>query len=326
MSKDRNKPRLGRGLSSLLAMSDVTSDEAEAPVEGSALDAGQVEVGVKANLPAAASALPAGAAAVAEIPVDSIRPNPHQPRRDFNEASLVELAASLKSTGLVQPIVVRQRPDGYELIAGERRLRAAKLAGLTALPAFIKAVDSPTQAQMALVENIQREDLNPIDRALAYRNLIDSLGLTQGELAARLGEDRSSIGHYLRLLDLAEPVKQAVLKGELSLGHAKLLAGVSDSVRQQELARRNVDEGLSVRALEKLIAEAAVPPVSPAAPRPAAGSTAHLKDLEQTFTRHLGMKVQIRASSTRGRGKLIIQYKSLDEFDSLKDRLGIEIE
>jgi len=262
-----------------------------------------------------------------EILVDSIRPNPHQPRRDFNETSLGELAASLKSTGLVQPIIVRQVDGGYELIAGERRLRAAKLAGLTALPAFIKTVDGPTQAQMALVENIQREDLNPIDRAQAYRNLIDTLGLTQGELAIRLGEDRSSIGHYLRLLDLAEPVKQAVLKGQLSLGHAKLLVGVSDVGIQQALAQRTIDEGLSVRALEKLISEAPPPPPAPpASGRPAGGSTAHLKDLEQTFTRHLGMKVQIRASSIRGRGKLIIQYKSLDEFDSLKDRLGIEID
>lgn len=323
MSKDRNKPRLGRGLSSLLAMSDIDTEGAESdkPVR----DVNQSDGGV--NSPTVPSALPPNVSMLGEILVDSIRPNPHQPRRDFNETSLGELAASLKSTGLVQPIIVRQVDGGYELIAGERRLRAAKLAGLTALPAFIKTVDGPTQAQMALVENIQREDLNPIDRAQAYRNLIDTLGLTQGELAIRLGEDRSSIGHYLRLLDLAEPVKQAVLKGQLSLGHAKLLVGVSDVGIQQALAQRTIDEGLSVRALEKLISEAPPPPPAPpASGRPAGGSTAHLKDLEQTFTRHLGMKVQIRASSIRGRGKLIIQYKSLDEFDSLKDRLGIEID
>lgn len=324
MSKDRNKPRLGRGLSSLLAMSDIDAEGTEP--EPAASGVGHAAGGAGVNPPAAPVALPAGTSMVAEIAIDSIRPNPHQPRRDFNQPSLVELAASLKSTGLVQPIIVRQVDGGHELIAGERRLRAAKLAGLTALPALIKTVDSPTQAQMALVENIQREDLNPIDRAQAYRNLIDTLGLTQGELAIRLGEDRSSIGHYLRLLDLSEPVKQAVLKGQLSLGHAKLLVGVPDTAFQQVLAQRILDEGLSVRFLEKLISEAPAPPVAPTSAKPATGSTAHLKDLEQTFTRHLGMKVQIRASSTRGRGKLIIQYKTLDEFDSLKERLGIEID
>lgn len=230
MSKDRNKPRLGRGLSSLLAMSGLDTEGVQPAGEAIEPDAGaSMEV-----VPPAAT-LPAGASMVVEIPIASIRPNPHQPRRDFNETSLSELAASLKSTGLVQPIIVRQGGDGYELIAGERRLRAAKLAGLTALPAFVRTVDSPTQAQMALVENIQREDLNPIDRAQAYRNLIETLGLTQGELAIRLGEDRSSIGHYLRLLDLTDPVKQAVLTGQLSLGHAKLLVGVSDAALQQEL-------------------------------------------------------------------------------------------
>lgn len=324
MSKDRNRPRLGRGLSSLLAMSEVasTSTESEGPPES----AGTFDAAPSANV-ASSTSLPTGAGAVAEIAIESIRPNPHQPRRQFSEASLKDLASSLKSTGLVQPIVVRQVEDGYELIAGERRLRAAKLAGLTVLPAFIKGVDGPTQAQMALVENIQREDLNPIDRAQAYRNLIETLGLTQGELASRLGEDRSSIGHYLRLLELSEPVRQAVSTGHVSLGHAKLLAGVSDPAVQQELARRIVDEGLSVRAVEKTLNHG--PPAAGAAPhleRPASGTTAHLKDLEQTFTRHLGMKVHIRASSVRGRGKLIIQYTTLDEFDALKERLGIEIE
>jgi ParB family chromosome partitioning protein len=231
---------------------------------------------------------------------------------------------------LVQPIIVKQISQGeqdgevgYELIAGERRLRAAKLAGLTALPAIIRTVDSPTQAQMALVENIQREDLNPIDRAQAYRAIMDSLNLTQGELSVRLGEDRSSIGHYLRLLELAEPVREWVRKGQITLGHAKLLAGISDPTQQGALAGRIVEEGLSVRAVEKLLSE--TPPAKTLEVNsPAAKASAHIKDLEQTFTRHLGMKVQIRASATRGKGRLIIQYTTLDEFDSLKDRLGIE--
>ena len=325
MSKDRNKPRLGRGLSSLLAMSDLAG-EAGGTDEGGGIVSDISGLDPAPTISAPAPAVATGASMVAEIPIDLISPNPHQPRRDFRQASLLELAASLKSSGLVQPIIVRQAGGGYELIAGERRLRAAKLAGLNALPAIVKTVDSPMQAQMALVENIQREDLNPIDRALAYRNLIETLGLTQGELAARLGEDRSSIGHFLRLLDLTEPVKQAVLQGQISLGHAKLLVGVTDPKLQQELARRIVDEALTVRMVEKILTEPAPAAVVPPAANRPTGSPAHLKDLEQTFTRHLGMKVQIRASSTRGRGKLIIQYQTLDEFDALKDRLGIKID
>src|SRR4029434_6962211 len=141
-------------------------------------------------------------------------------RSRMNEASIAELAASLKSTGLVQPIIVRQHNGGYQLIAGERRLRAAKLAGLKTLPAIVREVDNFTQAQMALVENIQREDLNPIDRAQSYRALMDQLGLTQAELAGRLGEERSSVANYLRLLELAEPVRDLVRDGKLSMGHA----------------------------------------------------------------------------------------------------------
>ena len=167
---------------------------------------------------------------------------------------MAELAASLKHNGIIQPIVVRQVGQTFELIAGERRWRAAKLANLKAIPAIVREVDTYTQAQMALVENIQRETLNPMDRARAYQVLMTQLGTTQAELAVRLGEDRSSIANHLRLLELGDAVRQYVTVGQLSLGHAKLLASIADTQLQEQLAKRVVNQELSVRNLEKLIA------------------------------------------------------------------------
>jgi ParB family chromosome partitioning protein len=260
-----------------------------------------------------------------EIAVDGVRPNPHQPRKQFDEASLQALAASIKSSGLVQPIVVRQgkgeAAGTYELIAGERRLRAAKVAGLSTIPALVREVDAFEQAQLALIENVQREDLNPVDRAQAYRGLIDQLGLTQAELAGRVGEDRSSIANYLRLLDLAEPVRDMVRDGRLSLGHAKILAGVADPVQQQELAERVVGQGLSVRNLERLLQDA-----PPTAAKGKGEPSAHVRDLEQSLTSQLGLKVQLRTAGKKGKGRLVIHYGSLDQFDTLLERLGCKAE
>jgi ParB family chromosome partitioning protein len=254
-----------------------------------------------------------------EIPIDRVTPNPYQPRRQMNDASIAELAASLKSTGLIQPIVVRHVPDGFQLIAGERRWRAAKLAGLMTIPAIVRDVDSFAQAQMALVENIQREDLNPLDRAESYRALMNQLGLTQAELAGRLGEDRSSIANHLRLLELAKPVQDAIREGELSLGHAKLLAGVADVAEQERLANIVVVQELSVRKLEELLQARPTSPDKSPAPAP----SAHIQDLERSISRQLGMKAQVR-SAKRGKGRLVIHYANLDQFDELMTRLGIK--
>ena len=187
----------------------------------------------------------------------------------------------------------------------------------------MRDVDSFTQAQLALVENIHREDLNPVERATAYRALISQLGLTQGELANRLGEDRSTIANFLRLLELAEPVKAMLRDGRLSLGHAKVLAGVTDVLEQERLANLVVSQGLSVRNLERLLQ-------SPIAPAPSRSSTpatsAHMQELEKSFARQLGMRVQIRGGANKGKGRVVIHYGSLDQFDQLLEKLGIDSE
>ena len=320
------KSRLGRGLSSLISVSDLPVElevrKASPPAEPPTVKRAETGLDRPPEVSSAAEVASPPTRGAAEIRLDAIAPNPHQPRRQMDESSIAELAASLKSTGLVQPIVVRQVDGGYQLIAGERRWRAAKLAGLSTLPAIVRDVDSFTQAQMALVENIQREDLNPIDRAQSYRALMSQLGLTQAELASRLGEDRSSIANFLRLLDLAEPVRELIRAGRLSLGHAKVLAGVDDILEQQRLAERVVAQELSVRNLERLVQNdrAVEPP-----PRRGAGATPHLQDLEKSIARQLGMRVQLR-SGRKGKGRLVIHYASLDQFDELLARMGVRTE
>lgn len=329
MSKVSSKPksRLGRGLSSLISVSELPVERQvdPPPVENPGGSTGLASASGDASTSAPivhSVAQSAGLSAPGEISVDEITPNPHQPRKQMNEASLVELAASIRSSGLVQPIVVRKVDSGYQLIAGERRLRAAKLAGLRSLPAIIRDVDSFTQAQMALVENIQREDLNPIDRAQSYRALISQLGLTQAELANRIGEDRSSIANYLRLLDLAEPVRDLVRDGRLSLGHAKILAGIADILEQQRLADLVISQELSVRNLERLLLDGnGTGPPQTRQPT----ISAHIADLEKSIARQLGMRVQVR-SSAKGRGRLVIHYGSLDQFDELLGKLGVRTE
>jgi ParB family transcriptional regulator, chromosome partitioning protein len=298
MSDLKTKSRLGRGLSSLISVSSPLEAES-APVES------QAAVGTVAS----------------EIPIEQIVPNPHQPRRTINSDAIAELAASLKSNGLIQPVVVRKVGSGFELIAGERRWRAARQAGFANIPAIVREVDRFKQAEMALVENIQREDLNAIDRAGGYKTLIEQLGLTQAELAQRLGEDRSTIANHLRLLELAEPVRNLIQNGRISLGHAKLLAGVSNVGNQERLATLTVSKDLSVRQLETLIQAKA----SDAAEKDP-GSTPHLRELEKSFTRHLGLRVQIRASRKKGKGRLIVHYSTLDEFDRLTASLGVKAE
>ncbi len=302
------RSRLGRGLSSLMSSSEL-------PVE--------MEVGPDVTTIPSTPPLPVQITGEPlMLDLVAIVPNPHQPRRTMSEASIAELAASLKSNGVIQPIIVRKVDPGYQLIAGERRWRAAKVAGLTQIPVIVKDVDAFTQAQMALVENIQREDLNPIDRAQGYRTLMDELGLTQAELSGRLGEERSTIANFVRLLDLAEPVRAKVRDGSLSLGHAKLLAGVPDILEQQRLAELISSQGLSVRNLERLLQ---APAADPTPVKSSAASPAHQLDLEKSISRQLGLRVQLRAAK-KGKGRLILHYGSLDQFDELMTKLGVNMD
>lgn len=308
------KSRLGRGLSSLMNLGG-------GPVE---VDISHAAPSAKADAPSAESSAPPLGVRVLDVPLEQITVNPHQPRRRFDEQSLKELADSLRTTGVIQPVVARGTSDSnYELIAGERRWRAAKLAGLRTLPVIVRSVDPVMQAQMALVENLQREDLNPIDRAHAYRTLLDNLGLTQAELADRLGEDRTVIGHHLRLLEFAPAVQEMIADGRLSVSHAKVLAGVSDPAQQTKLAELAVSQGLNIRNLERLTLP---PPPPKLAEKSPAAISAHLQDLEKSLSRHLGMRVQVKASSNRKKGRLILHYASLDQFDDLMSRLGLSPE
>jgi len=262
---------------------------------------------------------------IRRLPVDQIAVNPSQPRRQFNEDSLQQLSESIRANGLIQPVVVTAAAAGYELIAGERRLRAARLAGLADIPVIVRQVDAAAQARLALVENIHREDLNPIDRAESYRALMDAAGCTQAELAEKLGEQRSTIANFLRLLDLTEPVRHLVRDGSLSTGHAKVLAGI-ETARQEPLARRCVDEQWSVRQLEAEIAAAAPPaPAEPTAPKARLVSSPYLENLAKQLTHNLGLRVQVVKGAKKGSGRVILNYGSLDEFDALLRKLDVTL-
>src|SRR4029079_1399349 len=210
--------------------------------------------------------------ALKSIPIRQVVPNPFQPRQEFDAADLAELQESLKASGLLQPITVRRRPgkDGFELIAGERRLRAATNLGWKEIPAIIKDIDDRTILTLALVENLQRTDLNPIEEAEGYHQLSHEFGLTQQQIAETVGKDRTTIANMVRLLQLAEPVRKLVQEGHLSMGHAKVLLGLDDSTKIADLAREIVAEGLTVREVERRLRGVAVTRTGKKAGRPRA--------------------------------------------------------
>jgi ParB family chromosome partitioning protein len=244
------------------------------------------------------------------VALNQIIPNRYQPRTNFVEDELEGLAQSIKEHGVLQPIVVRRKGDGvYELIAGERRLRAATIAGLSTIPALVRNSNDEKSLALALVENIQRENLNPMEEAKAYSRLMGEFGLTQDLVASSVGKDRSSIANILRLLGLPKEIQQFIESGALSLGHAKVLAGVSSPSAQIQLAKRIVSEQLSVRQTEQLVAG-----------QKSGGSRKHPKTepnkfhhLEDQLRKYFGTKVQVRTGA-RG-GQLVIQYYSDEELD-----------
>jgi ParB family chromosome partitioning protein len=253
-----------------------------------------------------------------EVDLNLIVPGPMQPRSHFDEASLQSLAESIRSHGIVQPLLVRRRGDGYELIAGERRWRAAKLAGLARVPIVVKEVPDESLLEIALIENIQRENLNPIEEAQAYKKLIETVGLTQESLGARVGRDRSYITNYLRLLRLPDDLQQLVKDGRLSTGHARTIVGLSQPDIQRRVARQVIDGGLSVRATEHLVQKLAEGrPAKNTAPRPI---DPNLRAAETKLRRALGTQVRITQSGPDGRGRVEISFfnnRDLDRIYSL---------
>ncbi|MEE8126495.1 MAG: ParB/RepB/Spo0J family partition protein [Nitrospirales bacterium] len=249
---------------------------------------------------------------VSSLSVEQILPNRYQPRTTFAENELSELVQSVQEHGVLQPIVVRRKGDGmYELIAGERRLRAVKIAGLPTIPALVRNSNDEKALALALVENIQRQDLNPMEEARAYSQLMGEFGLTQDLVARSVGKDRSSIANMLRLLMLPKEVQQFIESDALSLGHAKVLAGISQASVQIQLARRIVSDRLSVRQTEQIVAGQKKDRSANSQKR----EVHRFQNLEEHLRKHLGTKVQLRGGVKGGR--LIIRYYSDEELDRI---------
>jgi len=253
-----------------------------------------------------------------EVDLDSIVPGPMQPRTHFDEASLQSLADSIRSHGIVQPLLVRRRGDGFELIAGERRWRAARLAGITRVPVVVKEVPDESLLEIALIENIQRENLNPIEEALAYKKLIETVGLTQEALASRVGRDRSYITNYLRLLRLPDDLQQLVKEGRLSTGHARTLLALSHADLQRRLARQIIDHGLSVRATEQLVHKATEE--KPKTSRGPQVVDPNVRAAETKLRRALGTQVKI-LQAENGKGKIEINFFDARDLDRIYNLL-----
>ena len=254
--------------------------------------------------------------ALATLPVDAIRPGRYQPRSRMDEAALAELAASIRAQGLMQPVLVRPvEPNAYELIAGERRWRAAQLAGLSEIPALVRDVPGEAALAMALIENIQREDLNPIEEASGLQRLVDEFRMTHEQVAEAIGRSRSATSNLLRLLKLARPVQEMLMNGVLDMGHARALLTL-DGARQIEAAQRVAARGLSARETEALARRLA----RGVAPRATRQRDRDVARLEEELSDRLGTTVEIRHRS-KGRGKLILHYASLEHLDQLAEKL-----
>jgi ParB family chromosome partitioning protein len=267
---------------------------------------------------AAAAAAKSGAS-LRTIDIENIHPSSSQPRKRFDDARLDELAESIRSQGIIQPLVVRMRVGGgFELIAGERRWRAAQRAGLHQVPAIVRDVAEAQVFEMALVENLQREDLNPIEEAEGYQHLVAEFGYTQESLAARVGKERSTVANALRLLKLPPPVRGMVVEGRLSMGHARALLGLEDDAVIERMARQTASRSLSVRQVEAMVRrerEGAQPPAPPAqSESPAA------RDLALRLQRALSAKVKL-VESGPGQGHIQIHYNSLDELDGILTKI-----
>lgn len=272
--------------------------------------------GLAALIPEAPPADAPSIETIARVPLASIQPGSHQPRKRFAEEALKELAESIRTGGVIQPLILRPRDGGgYEIVAGERRWRAARLAGLEAVPALIRRADDRTVLELSIVENLQREDLNPIEEAEAYRRLIEEFGLSQEEAARRVGKDRSTVANSLRLLKLPGSIQADVAAGLLSAGHARALLALPSPAAQMGLAERIKAQGLSVREAEALAAAKGRSPRR----RPGPHRDVHVRMAEEDLKRKFGTQVRIRG--TQEKGRIEIEYYSAEDLIRLVDLL-----
>lgn len=260
--------------------------------------------------------------AVVDLKLTEIRPNPYQPRQNFDDSALNDLAQSIRATGVFQPIIVRKSVNGYEIIAGERRFRASKIAEKATIPAIVRDFDERAMMEVAVLENLQRENLTPIEEAQAYDMLIKKLNLTQAEVSKRLGKSRPYIANYLRLLSLPPIVKQMLSEGKLSMGQARTLLSLKDKSKLLALAKRTASEGLTVRQLEKLIAEQNAGAKKKAEARP---KSPYLRASENQLVDLFGTKVNI-AQSQKGKGKIEIDFTNTDDLNRILSLLDVNID
>lgn len=308
MSKKEKTKHLGRGLQSLL--SPITSFGIE-PTEAS-------------SAPSNDSNLPPDKVlqdSLQELSLEAISPNPYQPRTVWNDQDLADLAESIKANGVIQPIIVRPSGSKYQLIAGERRFRAAKLALMTTIPALVRSASDKQLLELSLVENIHRVGLNPIERAKAYQDYLSSFSITQAQAAERLGEDRSVIANYIRLLDLPQEIRQMLTDGQLTMGHARAILALPTDELRRKLANRALVGRLSVREVEKLVRRYITG--TSQSKLTIRTKPPHILDLERKLSSQLATKVNIDTRKNGQRGRIIIEFYSLDEFDSITERIGI---
>lgn len=309
------KSRLGRGLGGLIAAAKPTAP-APAPAP----------VSVTTSPASSPITAPSGAPGYLEIAIHLIVPSPYQARREIPAEQLKELAESIRAEGLLQPIVVRKLADKYELIAGERRWRAFQLLKIKVIPARLVEASNASAAALGLIENLQREGLNPIEEAHGYASLIRDFDLTQETAAERVGKGRASVANSLRLLALDADIQGYIAKNILSVGHAKVLLGIEESAQRTLCARRVIEEGLSVRATEKLVltakASAGSKTASSHARKIPAQDAAAVIGIEKKLTSHLGARVAVFHTSKKGR--IVIEYRGNDDLQRLLEKLGVE--
>ncbi len=310
------KSRLGRGLGGLIA----SAKPASAPTAEPAAPAAAAKASASAPAPASA-----GAPGFIEIGVHLVEPSPYQARREIAPEHLSELAESIRAEGLLQPIVVRKHGEKFQLIAGERRWRAFQQLKIKTIPARLVEASNASSAAIGLIENLQREGLNPVEEAYGYASLIRDFDLTQEAAAERVGKGRASVANSLRLLSLDAELQGYLSKGLISVGHAKVLLGVEDPAQRAVLARRTIEEGLSVRATEKLVqakkAGAAVPVGATGRKVPAVEAAA-VAGIEKKLTSALGARVSLKHSAKKG--KIVIEYAGNDDLHRILEKIGVE--